>query len=135
MDEKYKTHGVFSWNELMTTDVEEAKEFYQEVFDWEFEEATMDDGSSYHVAVVGNVQVAGLYQRPADLPESIPAHWRSFVTVDDVDECAEMAGAMGGTVLLNPTDLPGVGRFAIIQDPHGAVLNIITYPMELDGED
>lgn len=134
MDEQYKTHGMFSWNELMTNDTDSAKEFYEELLDWRFEEARMEDGTTYHVAVVGDKQVGGIYQRPGNLPEAIPAHWRSYVTVDDVDECAEMAGAMGGTVLLNPTDLPGVGRFCIIQDPQGAVLNLITYPMEMGGE-
>ncbi|BBD09875.1 VOC family protein [Desulfovibrio ferrophilus] len=131
MDDKYKTQGMFSWNELMTTNVEEAKEFYAELFDWQYEEAPMEGGGTYHVAVVDGVQVGGMFERPANIPEGLPAHWRSYVTVDDVDECADMAGAMGGTVLLNPTDLPGVGRFCIIQDPQGAVLNLITYPMDM----
>ena len=37
-----KQHGVFSWNELMTTDVDAAKSFYGKLFDWQFEQAPGD---------------------------------------------------------------------------------------------
>ena len=43
MQDHYKTHGAFSWNELMTTDPEAAKQFYSEVFGWETEEYPMGD--------------------------------------------------------------------------------------------
>ena len=38
MDEPFKTHGVFSWFELMTTDPKAAKDFYTKLFGWTTEE-------------------------------------------------------------------------------------------------
>jgi predicted enzyme related to lactoylglutathione lyase len=38
--------------------------------------------------------------------------------------------ALGGKVMMPPTDIPTVGRFAVIQDGQGATLNIITYAQQ-----
>lgn len=50
-----------------------------------------------------------------------------YVTVDDVDASAKQAEALGGKVLIEPRDIPNVGRFCVISDPQGATLSIITY--------
>ena len=49
MEEPFKTHGVFSWNELMTTDVAAAKNFYTELFGWTTEEMSVTPGMTYTV--------------------------------------------------------------------------------------
>ena len=36
---------------------------------------------------------------------------------------------LGGSVRMPPTDIPTVGRFAVIADPQGAAINVITYAM------
>jgi hypothetical protein len=56
-----------------------------------------------------------------------PPTWGCYVTVDDVDARADQAKRIGGQVLVAPTDIPGVGRFAVIQDPQGAMISLITY--------
>lgn len=49
------------------------------------------------------------------------------MTVDDVDSRSAMVAGAGGVVLAAPMDIPNVGRLAIIQDPTGGVIGIITY--------
>jgi uncharacterized protein len=57
----------------------------------------------------------------------MPPAWFSYVTVDDVDATAKQAEQLGGKITLEPRDIPEVGRFAVIQDPQGAAICIITY--------
>ena len=67
---------------------------------------------------------------PASPPPGAPAmppSWGCYVTVDNVDQTVQQCVAMGGKSLMAPMDIPGVGRMAVIQDPQGAVLNLMTY--------
>jgi predicted enzyme related to lactoylglutathione lyase len=34
---------------------------------------------------------------------------------------------LGGKLIAGPMDIPEIGRFAVLQDPQGAVLNVIAY--------
>jgi predicted enzyme related to lactoylglutathione lyase len=60
----------------------------------------------------------------------MPPAWGGYVTVDDVDAVVVRVAGLGGRVLLAPTDIPTVGRFATIQDPQGATISLITYAMK-----
>lgn len=128
MDEKSMKHGAFSWFELMTTDVESAKKFYKELFNWELKEMPMEN-MNYTVASVDGEDVAGLMPMPPG-PEEMPPAWSQYITVDDVDVTAAKAKEMGGKVLVEPQDIPEIGRFCVIQDPQGAWFSAITYVQE-----
>ena len=125
MQDHYTTHGAFSWNELMTTDPEAAKKFYAEVFGWGMQEYPMGD-FNYTVVKIGEEAVGGISPIP---PESTgtPPNWGTYITVDNVDATVEKVKALNGKVLSPPTDIPDVGRMAIIQDPQGAVLMVMKY--------
>ena len=122
----YKTHGAFSWNELMTPDPQAAARFYGQLFGWTLQDrgAAMQN---YLMASVGETGVCGLMQMPEGAPPGMPAQWGSYVTVSDVDAVLTRCGELGGTTLLPPMDVPGVGRMAVLRDPQGAVLNIMAY--------
>jgi len=122
----YKTHGAFSWSELMTTDPKAATEFYGTLFGWKVETMTGLQGP-YNIVKVGDTGVGGIMKLPPDAGD-MPPCWVPYVTVNNVDETAAKVTKLGGKVLMPPTDIPTVGRFAVIEDPQGAVLNIITYP-------
>ena len=122
--EAQKTHGAFSWNELMTSDPAAAAEFYGSLFGWKIQ--TMDMGMEYRVANVGEVPVGGLMGMPPGAPP-MPPCWGSYVTVDNVDATIAKALSLGGKVLNGPMDVPAVGRMATIADPQGAVISVITY--------
>lgn len=125
MQDHYKTHGAFSWNELMTTDPEAAKHFYSELFGWTMQEYPMGD-MNYTVAKIGDESVGGIMPMA---PESAgtPPNWGTYITVDDVDATVEKVTALNGKVLSPPQDIPDVGRMATIQDPQGAVLMVMTF--------
>jgi predicted enzyme related to lactoylglutathione lyase len=125
MEDQFKTHGAFSWCELMTTDPEVAKGFYSELFGWELEEYPMED-MNYTVIRVAGQEMGGIMAIPPEAAGA-PPNWSCYVTVDDVDATIKKAEAMQGKVLLPPRDVPDVGRFAVIQDPQGAVLTVIKY--------
>ncbi|NMC48675.1 MAG: VOC family protein [Desulfovibrio sp.] len=126
MSDAYRTHGAFSWNELMTTDPGKAKTFYAALLGWTLEEAPMGV-TGYTLIKVGETPVGGIMGIPPQAPAGMPPNWGVYVTVDNVDESAEKAAALGGHVCVPPTDIAGVGRFCVISDPQGAVLSLITY--------
>lgn len=119
-------HATFSWNELITHDVERAKAFYAEAVGWEYDRMLMPDGGSYWVAVMGDEAVAGIMQMPANLPAGTPSHWFSYLEVDDVDSRIESVKAAGGTVLREAFDVDGVGRMAVVSDATGAAIGLMT---------
>lgn len=125
MNQDVLKHGAFSWFELMTTDVAGAKEFYGELFGWETEDQPMGFPGYTMIKVDGD-GVGGIMQPPQECKEMTP-FWGVYVTVKDVDAIAENVERLGGKLLRAPMDIPQVGRFCVIQDPQGAVINAITY--------
>ena len=119
-------HGSFCWTEIATSDAGKCKEFYSNVFGWKFKDSNAStDGFAYHEYYTGSDYPAGgLYQISREMcPEGElpPPHFMTYIAVDDVDENAKLARELGGTIIKEPSDIPNTGRFAIIQDPTGAM--------------
>ena len=111
--------GGFVWYELMTSDVEAAQAFYGKVVGWTMADSGMP-GMRYTIATVGKRPVAGLMGFPPDRGTG-PVMWFGYIAVADVDAMAERVRGAGGAVHRPPTDIPGVGRFAVVADPQGAM--------------
>lgn len=129
--------GAFCWNELSTTDLGAATNFYKALLGWEIKEGTAPGGAmKYNEIVVGGRHVGGMYsineaneacdEGVEDAQQLPPPHWRIYVAVDDVDASAAKVKELGGNVCVEPMDIPGVGRFCVISDHAGAVLSLIT---------
>ena len=113
-------HGKFVWYELMTTDTKAAEAFYKSVVGWSARDAGMP-GMDYTLFSAGDHQIAGLMAMPDGARDmKVPPAWLGYVGVDNVDETAAKVSAEGGTVHRAPEDIPNIGRFAIVTDPHGA---------------
>ena len=112
--------GRFVWHELGTNDVKQAVRFYSELFGWKTREQDMGPGFTYTMLKAGDTDVGGI--APLDPADKAPPHWRAYCTVPDVDAAARRAAQLGGGVLVPPTDIPNVGRFAVVVDPQGGVL-------------
>jgi len=121
----YKTHGAFSWSELMTSDPAAATEFYGGLFGWTSKDVDMGTGP-YRVVNVGETAVGGVMGMPPGAPP-MPPHWGVYITVDNVDETLAKAVSLGGKVSVPAMDVPGVGRMAGLQDPQGAHFMVMTY--------
>ena len=121
-------HGMPSWVELITDDPDAARKFYGDLFGWEYGEMPTPDGP-YGIAMVDGDRVSGIMGKPRE-NQDMPNCWGQYFTVDDCDAAAEKAVAGGATIIYPPTDIPTVGRFAVIQDPQGAVFSIMGYALD-----
>ncbi|MCB8836504.1 VOC family protein [Aurantimonas sp. VKM B-3413] len=115
-------HGRFVWYELMTTDAGRASAFYGEVVGWQARDSGMS-GMTYTLFSAGGRDAGGMMTLGDDmLAAGARRGWIGYVAVEDVDASAGSFAEKGGRVHRAPADIPGVGRFAIVADPHGAVL-------------
>jgi predicted enzyme related to lactoylglutathione lyase len=120
-NEMDKTPGKISWKELMTRDAEVSAGFYRGLFGWVREEVDLG-GSTYTLFKVGDESVAGMAVLSAK-SEGTPEGWTNYVTVKNLEDSIAKACELGGKVCKDITGLQ-MGRFAIIQDPYGAVVGL-----------
>jgi len=113
--------GVFVWDELGTQDVAAAESFYNAVFGWTTKDMGEEYGG-YKIFELGETQVGGMMQLP---DASMPSGWAPYVAVEDVDATVAKSQELGGSTLLEPMDVPNVGRIAYLKDPVGAVFGIL----------
>jgi predicted enzyme related to lactoylglutathione lyase len=110
------------WNELQTPAIGAARDFYGEVFGWEYEV----DGNGYVLARVNGREQAGMMALDPSWGD-VPPNWLLYFLVSDAAAAAARAQELGGSVSVPVTEAPGVGRFAILSDPQGAVFSVIEY--------
>ena len=120
------THGTFVWNELATTDIHKAKEFYTNALGWEVEQFPVPEGE-YLVVKVGDKYIAGVtpIQRGPVAGATEP-YWFPYIEVEDIDARIANAVASGASVVRPAFDMPNVGRIAILRDPTGAAMGWMT---------
>ena len=83
-------------------------------------------GTKYTLWKVGDQMVAGGMPIGDEFPPEVPSYWAVYFAVDDADATsAAKAHELGGTVMRPPSDIPDVGRFAVLVDPQGAVFSIL----------
>ena len=112
--------GQFCWYELLAPDPEGAARFYKEIFGWTHRTEDMGPYGSYYLLSRGDKDLAGMMQMPADATG--PSQWLPYVRVADVDASAARVTELGGTLYVQPKDIPNVGRFAVCADPTGAAI-------------
>ncbi len=108
--------GRFGWHDHRSPDPKAAQRFYTELLGWELEIFPM--GEFEYPMIKANDQTHGGFG-PVDGDE--PAHWLGNIVTDDVDAAAARATSAGGNLLVEPSDIQGVGRWAVASDPQGAV--------------
>lgn len=125
----------FIWYELLTSDHQAAAAFYGAAMGWDVAPWQTKAGGQampYLMFGKGGAMTGGIMDLPPPAVASgAPPHWGAYVMVPDTDEAARKAVALGGAVMVPPTDIPEVGRFAVITDPQGAFINIMT-PLPMD---
>jgi len=112
--------GAPCWCELSTRDAAKAGKFYAGLFGWGLK--TSDP--AYHEILRGGAPIGGIMPMPPEM-EGVPPHWGVYFQVADCDASAAKAKALGGQICFGPHDIANVGRFAVIQDPQGAVFSVI----------
>lgn len=123
-------HGQYIWYELTTPDIEGAKAFYPRFTDWGLQ--AFDE--NYTMWTTGGAPVAGLFRLTDEMrQQGVPPNWMAYVECDDVDATAAKATSLGGKVVAGPDDIPGTGRFAVVQDPQGAMFGLYKSNMSPSG--
>lgn len=109
--------GSFIWHELAAGNWEHAVPFYRDVFGVEPVEEPMQDGS-FTMIKAGGQYVAGFRDQE---DEGSTPHWEVYFSVADTDASVSTALGAGADLLVEPYDVEGVGRMAMLRDPQGAV--------------
>jgi predicted enzyme related to lactoylglutathione lyase len=122
--------GALAWTQLNATKPAPAKQFYSQLFGWKTQDDAMPDGSGDYTTLLLNGQpVGGIMPMPKGVPASAPSHWQTYFASADVDATAAKVGKGGGKTMVAPVHIPGTGRFAVFQDPQGAVFAVIHFRM------
>jgi uncharacterized protein len=119
--------GTLTWNELLTTDVPKARDFYAKLFGWDPKPMNMPTGE-YTVFESGGKPAGGLMAIEKSWGK-VPPHWVPYFNVADTDGSVDKAKRMTGRVMAPPKDIPTVGRFAMLLDPQGADFALLTPKM------
>jgi uncharacterized protein len=115
--------GTFSWAELVTTDIPASKAFYRAVFGWGAD--TRGDGpGAYTEWQVNGRSIAGMMQKPPQMPAEVPPFWSVYFTVANIDDAVARVTDLGGSVITPTMDIEP-GRFAVVADPTGGLFNVI----------
>jgi predicted enzyme related to lactoylglutathione lyase len=113
--------GTFSWVDYGAKDLDAAKAFYSELFDWSLVEVPTPTGP-YVMAQIDGKNVAALMAlTEPETQTGVPPHWNSYVTIEDAEATAARIKQLGGQVFAEPFDVMGEGRMAVVGDPTGAV--------------
>lgn len=111
--------GKIVWHDLLTRDVESAKQFYQALFGWTYRQT-----DHYTLILNQGIPIGGMVQ-VEDETQKQPARWLAALSVADVARAAKTATEFGGTVHEGPTEIIDRGDYALITDPNGAELVLL----------
>jgi predicted enzyme related to lactoylglutathione lyase len=116
--------NTYCWSELVTTDVAGAKSFYNAVFGWGAESYGEGGPGGYTEWKLGERTLGGMMAKPDTMPAQVPPHWMVYFAVDHTDAKLAKITELGGTKIMGPMDIEP-GRFAVANDPTGAVFSIL----------
>jgi predicted enzyme related to lactoylglutathione lyase len=120
---------TFCWDELLSPDPDAAAKFYSTVFGWGVENLEMP-GMRYTLLKRTGVKDSQGVERNAGgvmkMMEGVPhPFWMPYVAVEKCDDNAAKAKRLGATVVVPPTDIPNIGRFACYMDPQKAAISVL----------
>ncbi len=120
MKSKRKPLGSIVWTDLTVPRATEVRDFYQAVVGWESTVFKMAEGEDYVMRRPGNRKVVAGICHARGPNEKLPPQWLIYLTVVDLSASLRACRRHGGTVLTKPRQVFN-GRFAVVQDPAGAV--------------
>jgi uncharacterized protein len=108
--------------ELNTQDPERAKAFYSKLFQWQLEEIPNSavPAGTYTIVKVGTGTGGGIMKQ---VPGG-PSGWLAYVAVEDIHAATQKAKSLGGKIMKDVTEVPGMGWLSFIQDPTGSILGL-----------
>ncbi len=126
--------GSVWWSELVSSDPARSRDFYASVFGWTPKVVSVEDTSrapapgeaEYTIFMRDGLEVAGAAASEDKTPDAVRPGWVTYIQVANVDDAVTEALKKGGKILKAPYDDGNSGRFAIIQDPDGIAVGLVT---------
>jgi hypothetical protein len=119
--------GTYCWSELITTDLDSSKSFYDAVFGWDANDQGPPGGPpAYTEWQLSGKAIGGMMRKSPDMPAEIPPFWGVYFAVADTDATVAKAQELGASVFMGPADIEP-GRFAVLSDNVGAVFNVLQF--------
>jgi hypothetical protein len=124
--------NTLCWSELVTRDPEGAQPFYSGLFGWTWTRST---AATVHYVEINRegAPIGGLLPMEGQEWAGVPPHWMPYFLVADCDAAVAKAAALGGAAAVPATDIPQVGRFAVLRDDQGAHFSVIAMPAAASG--
>ncbi|MFJ6698225.1 VOC family protein [Streptomyces sp. NPDC091272] len=113
------------WAELHTSDPAAALTFYRGLFGWRGQEMPMPGATYTVLSTADGDQQDASFGGIAPAQEGEETRWVAYFGVPDADAVAAKVQEQGGAVLLPATDIPEVGRTALLADPFGASFAVL----------
>jgi predicted enzyme related to lactoylglutathione lyase len=114
--------------EVVGKDGDQMRSYYSQLFGWEFGD-TMGPTNYAVTPRDGNVNAdgVGIGGGVGTGPEGYDGHVTFYVEVPDVEAALQKAESLGGTRMMGPDEVPGVGIvIALFIDPEGHVLGLVS---------
>ncbi len=112
--------GAMTWNDLLTSDVEAAREFSAALFRWQVDPVP-ESGDRYWVIKGADGSNGGMMPLPM---EGIPPFWQPYFAVESLEVAQAKVHELHGRVLIEPVTVPS-GRFVAVLDPQGAAFSLL----------
>lgn len=109
-------HGDFTHVEIPADDAQRATRFYAELFGWSFQEVPGFEGYHLFTTAAGEEATGGAIGRRG---ESAPESMRTYINVDSIDDTTRRIGELGGSVVQEKQEVPGLGWYAVFRDTEG----------------
>jgi predicted enzyme related to lactoylglutathione lyase len=121
----------------MTTDPEAAGKFYKKVIGWETQKWEGGGADTqYTMFTNAGTHLGGVMPLPEQARAAgAPPHWLAYTATPDIDRTVADAKKKGARVHVEPTEIPTVGKFAVLADPQGAAFALFTTDREFPGHD
>jgi predicted enzyme related to lactoylglutathione lyase len=110
----------FTYAELHSQDPDQALPFYRALFDWKLKTPQHTPVGPYTEIEPGEGIDAGAMRAQG----GAPSHWLVYIRVGDLRAHIERAQKLGARVLVDRSEVPDVGWFAVVADPAGAAFGM-----------
>jgi len=114
--------GTFCWPELSTSNWQQGKDFYIQLFDWGFDDQPIGEGIFYTMLQQDGLDIGAMYQMEAGQQESgMPSHWLNYIAVDNIDLMTEKAKNLNAEIICGPMSVGDAGKMSLMVEPGGAM--------------
>jgi predicted enzyme related to lactoylglutathione lyase len=120
----HRSIGRVCWVDLAATDERSARRFYERLFGWRSSVTPVEHGSFRRFCLDGETGASVYQLGKHHLAHSVPSHWTPYISVCNAAESVSRAQSLGATAIVEPFDIPGIARIALLQDPIGALLGV-----------